>query len=595
MAAFLARRSLPAWAAVLALMLALPSLGVGWVLDDYYHRTVLLGTSRFRDLLGPPWEMFRFFRGDPDRTTRVMDVGLFPWWTYPGLKAEFFQPLTVVTHLLDYRLWPDSPALMHAQSLAWFGALVALAGCNYRRTFGRTWQAGVAMLMFAVDDAHGTPVGWIANRNSLIAATFGVSALILHDRWRREGWRAGSLLAPLLFGAALCAKEEGIATFAYLAAHALFLDPAGRARGCLALSPYFGILVVWRYLRASWGYGVHDMGLYVDPLADPGRFALAAVDHAPILLLGQLGLPPADVAIVLRPAGRAILWWFAVTVMALISWAIAPILRRDRLARFWATGLLFSVIPVCATFPMDRLLTFPGVGACGFVACILGTSFGDSSAGVAGGRRRRRDSTLGFALIAVHLVIAPIALPIRAGAPTGPRTVEDRLYVGVPPGPHDEARTVVVVNAPSLLHAGYLPLRRELSGEPIPRHVRVLAPGIPEVSIRRPDERTIVIRPARGYLDWIPDRLFRSERRPLRLGDRVGLTGMTAEVIAVTDGGRPAEVAFRFDVPLEDHSLEWLCYRGGRFRPFTPPDVGGRQDIRIGGLLDLGRRAEGPD
>ena len=271
-------------------------------------------------------------------------------------------------------------------------------------------------------------------------------------------------------------------------------------RGSLALSPYVGIIIVWRWLRASWGYGVHDMGLYVDPLADPGRFALAAMDHAPVLLLGQLGLPPSDLGFLLRPSGRVILWWFAVAVLALFLWGIAPLLRRDRLARFWATGLVFSVVPVCATFPMDRLLTFAGVGAFGLIARILGTAFEDSGPGRAGRWRRRRDVVLAGFLIVVHLVVAPIALPIRAGAPTGPRSVEHRLYVGVPLGPDVADRTVVVVNAPSPLHAGYLPLRRELSGSPIPRHVRVLAPGLPVVSIRRTDPTTIVIRP--GAAIW---------------------------------------------------------------------------------------------
>src|SRR5215216_3212730 len=60
-------RHLPLAAAALAVLLAMPALGAGWFLDDYYHRTVLLGRSRFRHLLGPPSEMFRFFRGDPAR------------------------------------------------------------------------------------------------------------------------------------------------------------------------------------------------------------------------------------------------------------------------------------------------------------------------------------------------------------------------------------------------------------------------------------------------------------------------------------------------------------------------------------------------
>src|ERR1700722_3766089 len=97
-------RFFPLIVATLGLVLASPALGVGWIQDDYYHRSVLLPNSPYRELLGPPAEMFRFFRGDPVRTHRIMDLGLFPWWTDPLLKAEFLQALTVVTHRLDYLL-----------------------------------------------------------------------------------------------------------------------------------------------------------------------------------------------------------------------------------------------------------------------------------------------------------------------------------------------------------------------------------------------------------------------------------------------------------------------------------------------------------
>ena len=179
------------------------------MIDDYFHRAVLLERSRFRDLLGPPPEMFRFFRGDPERTGRLIDLGLFPWWTYPGLKAEFLQALTVLTHRLDYALWPDSPALMHAHSLFWLGLAVAATAGFYRRMLGATWVAGVAALLFAVDDARGATVGFIANRNVLVAATFGVSALIAHDRGRRDGSRLAAWLAPLLLLAHCSRRRRG--------------------------------------------------------------------------------------------------------------------------------------------------------------------------------------------------------------------------------------------------------------------------------------------------------------------------------------------------------------------------------------------------
>src|SRR5258707_5125 len=79
----------------------------------------------------------------------------------------------------------------------------------YRRMLGATWVAGVAALVYAVDDARGATVGFIANRNVLVAAAFGVPALIAHDRARRDGSRPAAWLAPLLLAGALFSKEEG--------------------------------------------------------------------------------------------------------------------------------------------------------------------------------------------------------------------------------------------------------------------------------------------------------------------------------------------------------------------------------------------------
>jgi hypothetical protein len=61
--------------------------------------------------------MFRLLDGDPERAERLLDLGLLPWSTLKGVKAAFWRPLTVLTHRLDFRRWPHSPALMHAQSV----------------------------------------------------------------------------------------------------------------------------------------------------------------------------------------------------------------------------------------------------------------------------------------------------------------------------------------------------------------------------------------------------------------------------------------------------------------------------------------------
>jgi hypothetical protein len=564
---------------------------VGWILDDYYHRAVLLEVPRFRELLGPPAEMFRFFRGDPVRMGRLMDLGLFPWWTDPSIKAEFLQALTVLTHRLDYMLWPDSAMMMHAQSLFWLGAAVAAATVFYQRIMGPTWVAAVAALLFAVDDARGTTVGFLANRNVLIAATFGFLALNFHDRFRKEGSRPAAFLAPFLLLAALLAKEEGLGTGAYLAAYGLFVDRAGRWRGCLALLPYAAVVLAWRVLRSSWGYGVWNMGIYIDPLTDPRRFVAAVVQRAPILLLGQWTPIPAEIAVLLRPFFSDFLWSGTVLFLGLLLFIIAPLLRRDGLARFWAAGMSFAVIPVCATFPMDRLLTFVGLGAFGLLARYWEFVFGHSSDAPSSRSWRMLALSMAWFFVAVHVVIAPIALPFRAANPMGPRWIENHLYVHTQLGPEVRDQTLVIVSAPSAAHAGYLIFRRALSGQPVPRHTRVLAPAIPSVTVRRLDERTLAIRPARGYLDHVMDRLFRTERRALVLGEHVKLSGMTVEITDLTADGRPAEAVFRFDEPLESPSLRWLCFRGNRFEPFMPPPIGQEYTIKFDGRAMLSSKA----
>ena len=107
------------------------------------------------------------------------------------------------------------------------------------------------------------------------------------------------------------------------------------------------------------------------------------------------------------------------------------------------------------------------------------------------------------------------------------------------------------------------------------------------MTISRLDERTLAIRPARGYLDHVMDRLFRTERRALVLGEQVKLSGMTVEITDLTPDGRPAEAVFRFDEPLDSPSLRWLCFRGNSFETFVPPPVGQEITIKFDGRAML--------
>ncbi len=577
--AALTSRYLPWGAALLAVVLTLPALTVGWVVDDHFHRAAMLGSRAFGDFVDSPMDLFRFLDGDPERTWRMVDRGFLPWWTYTGIKACFWRPLTVLTHWLDYRLWPDSAVLMHLHSLLWFGAAVAAVALLYRRLMGATWIAGAAAVLYAIDDAHGMPVGFLANRNVLLATVFGVWALIVHDRWRRGGWRAGVIFGPLLLALSLLAKEAGIAVCAYLAAYAVFLDHGRWWRRGAVLLPYVVVVVIWRAIWSGLGYGVAEAGFYIDPLGEPWRFVIAVVERLPVLLLGQWAAPPAELSIVLNPRQMVWLWWPAVVFVTLLAVVVWPVLRQDRLARFWALGMILAVIPACATFPADRLLFFVGIGAMGLLAQLLATIFAKSAPRPRTRAWRVPAVSLGVLFLLLHVAVAPAALPLRAAYPVGPKWF-DQFYVQVEVDAPIENQDVILVNPPSIMHTAYFPIQQEARGQPVPRRMRVLASGLQNVAVHRRDERTLIIRPEKGFLSWVFELLFRGEERALALGERIEMTGLTIEITELTADQRPAEVAFRFAVPLEDASLCWLCWQDGVFRPFVPPAVGETIELR---------------
>ena len=295
-----------------ALLLALPTLASPLSSDDLIQRVRVRTDLSFPGFDGAASDLFVFASGTPEQRTQLMEQGVFSWMVPEGLKLAFWRPLSVVTHQLDFALWEESSVLIHAHSLLWFGLLLVVAGRLYQR-FHPPAIAGLALALYAFDDARGMVLSFAANRNALIAAFFGVCALLAHDRWRREGWRPGALLGPALLGAGLLAGESAIATTGFLFGHAVSLQRGPLRRRLACLLPYAAVVVAWQLCYSAMGYGTWGSGLYVHPLRQPGMFVAKLFERAPILAAAQLAGPPSDVWIGLPP-GAAPLIFYGVSV-----------------------------------------------------------------------------------------------------------------------------------------------------------------------------------------------------------------------------------------------------------------------------------------
>lgn len=565
----LEHRALPWVAGLLSAVLLVQALGAGFIQDDHFQRFRLLGLGE------PAIHLFEFYDGDPVRNRVLMDEGRLPWWSSEDLRHKNFRYVSVLTMLLDFALWPETPALMHLHSLLWLAAAVAALGFLYRGLIGATWAAGLATLCYALEDAHFAPAQYLANRNALIATCAGVLCIWSFDRWRREGWRPGAFTSPVFLAISLGAAEIGAATTAYLASYAFFVERDSWPRRILAQAPCVMVVGLYVVIYAAFGFGSSGSGFYNNPLQDPAGFMSLLWQRIPVLLLGQWTVIPADFVLSSDPTtgAPATLQRLGLGVIVVLALSLAPLLVRDRLARFWGVGALLSLIPISATGPQNRLLFFAGIGSFALLAMFLDDL-------IAHFRTRSHLWKWPATAVAVFLLLNHVVLAPWAGLLTAEhqRWSEGNLRTAIASVPDDPALTeqeLVLVNPPDHTYTvGVIRSYRETRGEPSPRLVRALSVGSSPIEVTRIDARTLDLRLEYGLFSTPISRYFRSADRGFEVGERARVADLEIEIRDLAGPGNPGTLRYRFPVPLEDDSLRWLRWNERVYEPFELPKQG---------------------
>lgn len=556
-------------ALAVAALLAAPSLAGDRFMDDWLHLLVLDGHPGFP---GSPWWLFDFATGDPAKVLPIIERGPYPWWTFPEVRLSFLRPLTSGLAILEHRLFGGAPFPAHLHSFLWFLGLVAVVLALFRRALGPPRAlpaAALAGLLFALDEAHAVPVAWVANRNALVAAVPVLLGLLAHVRWREERWRAGLPLSLLGYAVGLAGGEAALAALAYLAAYELFAAP-GRARArAVALLPValLGIAYValYKLLRA----GAFGSGVYLDPLLSPGAFLLAAPGRALALVGGLLLGAPADLWL-LGPATRPALVGAGVAGLALVGWLLRsawPTLepRLQRGVAWLGAGALLSLLPVLATFPLNRLLLLPSVGGAAVLAIAI-------RHGLEARGPRRAAAQL---LVLLNVILPPLAwigsYALLHYAATAQRT--SALQSGL----SDEAltRRVVFFAATDPALALYPAIVRVALGREGPRAWLPISMAPHDHLLTRTGADVFELEVIGGrMLETVFEQLVRDPAvLPLPVGTRVRLDGVTVTLLALEEG-LPKRLEVRFDAPPEGGDYTFPIWRSGRLEPLTLPAVG---------------------
>lgn len=552
------------------LVLALPSVFLGFFNDDYYQLCLLEGAST----LGSPFDLFHFAGGDSAALRRLIDEGPYPWWTLPELRLVFWRPLSSALAVLDHRLFGRAAVGWHLHSLLWYAGTVAVLGGLLRRVLPGALGA-LALLLYAVDGAHFLPVAWLANRNALVAAAPALLGLWMHLEWRESGSRRARLLSPLGFAVGLLGGESALGVFAYLLAYEL-LGARGSWRERLqALLPAGGLGLAYLLVYKWAGYGASGSGAYLDPLHEPGLFLRGALGRLPTLVGGAVLEAPTDLWALeerTRP-GLVLVGLVGLLLLGGLLRATWPWLRPEerRPCGWLLTGAALSLLPVVATFPSQRLLLVPGVGGTVGVAAVLVGAWrarGERSWGLKSGA-----AVLGLA----HLVLAPLYWPLmtwsihQMNLQVEPSLValEHELKAEQLP-----TQRVVAFSSPVSALGMYLPGILATRGMARPRAWWPVSLSTRPQVLTRTGERSLELAlPGGHFLASEFESVFRGPNHPLPEGSRVELPGMTVTVLAA-DAEGPTRLGFTFDTPLEDPSLVFLSWREGAMHRMTPPAVG---------------------
>ena len=578
----LADRRIFAIAVAAGMLLALATLTVGFVLDDYGFILWLDG-SPTRQVT--PFDLYEFANADRVANYEMLRRGPWPWWADLDLKVRFFRPLSSALVWADYNVFGHAPLGYHVHAVVWYVLLLVVVGLVLRTALSPRIFA-LAFLLYAVSGSHAHAVGWISGRHILVAGVPALGGLAAHLHYRERGFRAGRWLRFAGILAGLLGGEVALGALLYWFAYEAVGAPdratapgtparerSWRERVPGAALP-LGIAVAYFVAYRAAGYGAAHSDAYFEPSADPKRFAMAAAVRVPLLLGELVGGTSSELAMVTSVApfvAAGILALLAFGALVRTIWPTLP--DGDRHALRWlGTGAVLATIVTVGGYPGSRLLVLPKIGGSALVAAII-LQIGQRLAEPAlRGAARLALRAARAVLVFVHAAFAPIMFLATVGmlrqmGASGDidRTLDPLLGSAEPPT--GKPSKVVVLAASDPVAGIYVGGARAMRAPKTVSAWVTLSMARGTHRIERTGDRTLVMTVDPGMLYGSFEVVFRASDRPVHHGERVDLEDMTVTVREVKEGHPTSfQVDFR-SLSLDDPSLKLLIWREAQLVP----------------------------
>lgn len=535
---------------LIAMVLVLPSLAAGLLADDYALLLRLLYPELAPAKAYPSIaDLFALIHvGDEAWRQQQKAYSLLPWWTSDELQVVFFRPLAELSHLLDSRLWPQLPFMMHVHNLVWYAAMLVALYAVYRRLMPHKSLAVLALLFFAVDATHGFTVAWIANRNALMAGVFVLLAFkSFIDARQRPDW-LDSVLSLVFAAFALLCAEMGVSFIGFFVLYIVLLDQDKTTQKYLSLLPSVVLLAVWLGFYCHFNFGAKG-SFYIDPLSQPLDFLAILPERIFTAIAMQFNLLPLHlmdrfpIAVVFIGIGIFIL------LLLFVMW------QKTRLATFLLAAFIVCLLPVSAALMQERNLLIAGFAGCGLQALILQQLW---QVDVWWAR------LVSWLIVIFHLLISALLMLPMSFAPWLLNKPAEKSALLMPT--IIEQQTVVAIGAP-LYSSVFAMLIRQKHGDVLPTRFWHLT-SFQDVTIEQLAANQWRVSREEGLLHK-EDFLVRNlQQDPLQIGQVIDINGANITIEAINAKAIPTAIVLTLNKP--QNSPLWMLWQGQQWQLVNP-------------------------
>jgi hypothetical protein len=191
----------------------------------------------------------RGLEGIPDLVTNDLFAGVYG--KAHELEGGRWRPLTMITHALEWELFPNNPHVGHLVNVLLYAVAAMLLFLMLDRMLvGRRLLSLVATLIFVFHPVHTEVVANIKSRDEILAFIFLCTALVYLFKYVKDRKTSRPLiLACGFYFLSLLSKENGITFVAVIPVLLLVSSPLNLKRSLMTTIPFAAMALAYMLIR----------------------------------------------------------------------------------------------------------------------------------------------------------------------------------------------------------------------------------------------------------------------------------------------------------------------------------------------------------